>query len=288
MGAQRPQRMVTHQRCGQPADDDRRRLEVDPLVFDAHEHDPPERVLGDGHLQRLVGADHLHHQRSHLLPVLQDALDEQRCRLGVLVGLLLGRPGVVGLVEVVPGHLVDTHCTHRLQLWVDSLCDVFAEDEFVDEEARRVAEVEDEWVAQRLGLDEIALGAAHDIKQLFVEVECLREVSLDLHALVCRTAAIHNHSLCAEKTVVRRHAARLRLLAAARGARHRVCRLSSVSGTHTHSPVSGEENQHTNGKIARTRPDERTQKPKRRAPVCFSVCLSDSLSLGYTQQYAAK
>ena len=73
---------------------------MNALVLDAH-HDRPEGIVPvDGQCQR-QGRDHAVDQGTHL----------------VTVGLDLGdrRPVVVGIVEIVPGHFVDTDGEHRLR-----------------------------------------------------------------------------------------------------------------------------------------------------------------------------
>ena len=56
----------------------------------------------------------------------------------------------MGRVEIVPRHLVHADCHHRLQLGIEPVGNEPAGDQLVDEKHRRVGEVEDERVPERL------------------------------------------------------------------------------------------------------------------------------------------
>ena len=59
-------------------------------------------------------------------------------------------PIVVGRVEVVPRHLVDAHCHHRLDAGVETLRHEAAGGQFIEVEDGRMGEVENQWMPKRL------------------------------------------------------------------------------------------------------------------------------------------
>ena len=113
-------------------DQHRRGFKVDALVFDAHQNHP-ERVF-PADRQREVGlADNFVHHGPRLAPVVR--------HLGH------GRPVVVGVIQVIPAHLVHTDGEHGFELRVDALGDQAGQQQFVDEKSGSVAEVKNQRVA---------------------------------------------------------------------------------------------------------------------------------------------
>ena len=87
----------------------------------------------------------------------------------VLPGLLDCRPVVVAFVEVVPVHLVHSHCEHLLVLLIDPLTYYPMIQELVYVQARSVSEVEDQRVTQGLGPDVVGSLVAQQFEQFFVD-----------------------------------------------------------------------------------------------------------------------
>jgi hypothetical protein len=108
---------------------------MNPLVFDPHEDHP----------RRLVGRD-----RKREWHRLDEIVDKLPHRGAVALHGLDGGPVVMGRVEVVPRHFVDTHRHHRFQPGIEPGGDVAAGGELVDVEDGRMGEVEDQRVPQRL------------------------------------------------------------------------------------------------------------------------------------------
>jgi hypothetical protein len=134
--ADAPQRELPHHLDRQATNDDRRRLQVNPLVLDAHQNHPERIVPVDRHHQR-QGPDGLVHQRAH----------------GVAVRLDLGqcRPVVMRRVQIVPGHFVDADSEHGFEPRIDPVVGNPCNDQLVDVEGRRVPKIENQRVPQRLG-----------------------------------------------------------------------------------------------------------------------------------------
>mmetsp|Transcript_100682 Transcript_100682/g.260016 ORF Transcript_100682/g.260016 Transcript_100682/m.260016 type:complete len:765 (+) Transcript_100682:909-3203(+) len=167
---------------GRLAHDDAARLQVDALVLDAHEDDPPEGVLRDGQLQRLL-RDHLVHHLPHLAAVVEHPLEEALGLLRVLLRVCSGWPSVVIDVQIVPHHLIDAHRRLHLQLRVQAGLHVLAQHELVHEERRGVAHVEDGRVAERLVGNVERLRARVALVEALEDRERLVEVVADLLAL---------------------------------------------------------------------------------------------------------
>ena len=141
--------------------DHRRRFQVNPLVLDAHEDDPCRRIPADGKFQR-HRLDELVHQVADGRPVATDRRH--------------GGPVIVGLVEVVPRHLVHAHRHHRLEMGVDPRRDVSAGGQLVDVEDRRVREVEDQRMAEWLVALVIGGVVTDQVEEAVVERAGLVEV----------------------------------------------------------------------------------------------------------------
>lgn len=120
-----------------------------------------------------------------------DQLVDQRTH-GVAVGahLVDTRPVVTAFAEVVPAHFVDTDGEHRFETGVDALLDQAGEDQLVDEERRRMPEVEDQRMTQGDRLDVIRLRTGQDLEQLLVTVEGGVEVREDLGPFRFDVAAV--------------------------------------------------------------------------------------------------
>ena len=101
--------------------------------------------------------------------------------LGAVVpGLLDGRPVVVAFVEVVPVHLVHSHCEHLLVLLIDPLPYYPVIQELVYVQARSVSEVEDQRVPQGLRAHVVGSLVAQQFEQFFVEGVSVEEIFPDL------------------------------------------------------------------------------------------------------------
>ena len=142
--------------------DHARRLEVDPLVLDPHEDHPGRGVPGDRQFER-HRLDEVVDEFPHGGPVAADGGDR--------------RPVVMGRVEVVPRHLVHAHGHHRLEPGVEPGGDVTAGRQFVDVEHRRMGEVKDQRVAERLVADVIGSVVADQGEQPIVDLARLVEVA---------------------------------------------------------------------------------------------------------------
>ncbi|MPM48295.1 hypothetical protein SDC9_95019 [bioreactor metagenome] len=144
------------------ADQHRRGFEMDALVLDAHQ-DGPERIFPADWQAQWMGADDAIHDRPYLAAIGADFGD--------------ARPVVAGVVEIIPAHLIDPDREHRFQSWIETLGDQAGEQELIDEEGGRVAEVEDQWVTQADGFAEVGIVPHQDLEQRFVAVEgCVKIV----------------------------------------------------------------------------------------------------------------
>ena len=151
------------------ADQHRRGFQVDSFVLDAHQDDPPRVAPGDREGQRLA-ADQLLNRRSNRLAIGPD--------------LVHTRPLVTALVEIIPTHFVDTDGKHRFETRVDALLDPAGQQQLVDEESRRMAEVEDQRMAQADRLPEIRLIAGQHLEQLFIAIKGGMKIVEDLRAFL--------------------------------------------------------------------------------------------------------
>lgn len=101
-------------------------------MFDTHEYYPevaePSVDLGFG-----GGVDHIDDHFLNFLPKSPR--------------LFNGRPIVVAFVEVVPVHLIDSHCEYLLEFFIDAGFNYPVIDELVHVDCSGVTEVEDEWVS---------------------------------------------------------------------------------------------------------------------------------------------
>ena len=141
---------------------------MDALVLDPHQDHPGRALPGDGQRQR-HGQDVAGHQLPH-----PGAIGAQGSDRG---------PVVDALVQVVPAHLVDADGHLGLDHWVDPLPDLAVGQQLVHEESRGVPEIEDQRVAQRDGLGEVAPLVGDAVEQPLVQVEGLVEIGQDLLAL---------------------------------------------------------------------------------------------------------
>ncbi|MNE64955.1 hypothetical protein D3C80_1603980 [compost metagenome] len=90
----------------------------------------------------------------------------------------------MGLVQIVPAHLVHPYGHHGLDTGVEAAVDEARRQQLVDEEGGGVAVVEDEGVAQGDRLVEPGPLIGQAVKQAVVEIEGLTEVVEQLAALV--------------------------------------------------------------------------------------------------------
>ena len=159
----------------QLADQHRRGLEMDAGVLDTHQDGPGRAAPGDRQRQGEGGDDRVDHVADLAPEVL---------RLGH------ARPVVMGLVEVVPRHLVDPDREHRFEAGVDPFGDDAGDDQLVDVEGGGVAVVEDQRVAQGIGPQREGRIACQGVEQPFVELPGGVEIAADLVALGLRLAAV--------------------------------------------------------------------------------------------------
>ncbi len=178
LGAGRPVGLVLNPVDGQLADQDTGGFQVDPLMLDPHENDPGRAVPADGKGKGHGG----------------DGLDDRLSHLGA-VGpeIRHGGPVVIGLIQVIPAHLIDADCDLGLDPGVYPSIDLAIGQELVDEECRRVAEIEDEGVAERNGLREPAAVIRNTVVKALVEVIGLAEIVKDFSALGLDAVAIQKH-----------------------------------------------------------------------------------------------
>ena len=99
-------------------------------------------------------------------------------------------PVVVGLVEIVPAHLVHADGDHGLDAGIETAVDEARRQQLVDEEGGGVAVVEDEGVAQGDRLVEPGPLIGQAVKQAVVEIEGLTEVVEQLVTFVLGIVAV--------------------------------------------------------------------------------------------------
>ncbi|MNJ52572.1 hypothetical protein D3C77_479160 [compost metagenome] len=169
LGAGGPIGLRLHPGEGQLADQHAGGLQVDALVLYAHQDDPGRALPVDGQCDRHT-FDEITHQGAH----------------AATVGAQFGhrRPVVVGLVQIVPAHLVHPYGHHGLDAGIEAPVDEVGRQQLVDEEGGGVAVVEDEGVAQGDRLVEPGPLIGQAVKQAVVEIEGLAEVVEQLAALV--------------------------------------------------------------------------------------------------------
>ncbi|MNQ66596.1 hypothetical protein D3C85_810900 [compost metagenome] len=161
LAAAGPLGLGSHPGQRQLADQHAGGLEVDALVLCPHQDDPGRALPVDGQGQW------------HLL----DEVDHPGAHLGAVVSQL-GHPGpvVVGLVQIVPAHLIHPDGDHGLDAGVDATVDQAGRQQLVDEEGGGVAVVEDERMTQRDRLVEPGALIGQAVEQAVVECEGLAEV----------------------------------------------------------------------------------------------------------------
>ena len=145
-------------------------------MLDPHQHRPEGMVPPDGQGQGGL-ADHPIHRLPHLPAILPDPGHR--------------RPVIVGLIQVVPAHLVHAHGEHGLQPRVDPPGHQARQDKLVDEEGGGVPQVEDQGMAQADRLAGIGLlVVGQQLEEGFVAIEGRVEVTPDLGALGLRVGAV--------------------------------------------------------------------------------------------------
>ena len=144
-------------------------LDMDPLVFYPHQNDPPRTLLPDRQCHRQRG-DLFVDQFSYLIAVSPDRIHF--------------RPFVARPFEVIPGHLVDADGECRLELRVDPLVYHPGDHEFIDKKSGRMAKIEDQRVACRLGLFIKHRVIYKNREKIFEQIVGLVKVLSDLFALL--------------------------------------------------------------------------------------------------------
>ena len=152
---------------------------MDPLVFDSHQDRPERMVPVDGHRQR-QGPDRFVNAGAH----------------GVAVGFDLAqpRPVVMGRVKVVPGHLVNANGEHRLEPGIDPLVRDPGDDQLVDVEGRRMSEVENQRVPERLGPQVERVLRGERLVEPLVQAVGGVEILADLFTLLVRIILVQDGS----------------------------------------------------------------------------------------------
>lgn len=147
---------------------------MDALVLYPHQDHPGRALPVDGQGERHL-ANKIAHQRTDFGPIA--------AQLGDLW------PVVVGLVQIVPAHLVHPDGDHGLDAGIQPLVDQARRQQFVDEEGGGVAVVEDERMAQRDRLVEPGPLIGQTVEQRVVEIEGLAEVGEQLAPFLLGIAA---------------------------------------------------------------------------------------------------
>ena len=107
---------------------------MNPLVFNAHQNRPPRMLPVNWRAQRCL-FNNFQHRGTHLIAVV---FDLRGCR-----------PVITAVIQVIPAHLIHTHRKDGFKMWIDTLFNQFAEQQFVDEKCRGMAIVKNQRMAQR-------------------------------------------------------------------------------------------------------------------------------------------
>lgn len=113
-----------------------------------------------------LGVDGIEHHFLDLVPVVP--------------GLLYSGPVVVAFIEVVPVHLVHSHCEHLLVFRIHPLLDDPMIQEFVHVDAGSVSEVENQRMPQGLGTDVVCLLIPQNLEEFLVDGIGVEEIFPDL------------------------------------------------------------------------------------------------------------
>ena len=97
----------------------------------------------------------------------------------VFLGFCHCGPVVVGRIQVIPVHFVNSHCEHLLQFRIDPLFYNPWVKEAIDVDGSSVTVVEDEGMSEWLSLDVEGFIAGKHVEDLFVYFVCLGEVVLE-------------------------------------------------------------------------------------------------------------
>jgi hypothetical protein len=105
-------------------------------MLNAHKNDPHITLPCKGFLLTLFDQVDYH---------LLDPVSE-------IFGILDRGPLVMGLIQVVPVHLINADSEHSFILFVDSAFDQSFVNQLVDKKGRCMPKVKDKWMSQGLGL----------------------------------------------------------------------------------------------------------------------------------------
>merc|ERR1719232_1727972 len=154
-------------------------LKVNPFMLNAHDDVVPKGVTLDWPFHWLR-QHHLVNMLTDISAKIHHPLQESRGLLGIFTCFAATGPCILGTVALVQGHLVHTHTHLHLQ---DRINAHFAELlELVDIERRRVTEIKDGRMSERLVLLEKGMRHIHDFMKLLELRACFVEVLNDLCA----------------------------------------------------------------------------------------------------------
>lgn len=139
-------------------------LKVNSLMLDSHENYPKITVPVDLILLAL-----LYYLDDHIFDLISEGF-----------GILKRRPVIMGLIEIVPVHLIDSYSKHSFIWLIDSFLDESLINEFVGKECSSVSVVEDKGMSQRFGLFVQRSLVFNDCKEFFVKLISTEEIWKEL------------------------------------------------------------------------------------------------------------
>src|SRR5687768_5175302 len=129
---------------------------MNAFVFDTHHDRPPWAVPANGQSQRRF---------------TDEPIDDFPHSSAIGSHLFDGRPIVMGRIQIVPAHFIDTYCEHRFHFWVDAFSNQTREQQFVSKEGCRMAEVEYQRMTQGNRFFEVSCISPQCFEELLITVE---------------------------------------------------------------------------------------------------------------------
>ena len=141
---------------------------MNAFMFYAHHDGPPRTLPADWKSQRSF-TDQPVHQGAYGFPVRAH--------------LLYRWPVIMGSIQIIPTHLIDTNREHRLHSGIYPFRDQPCKQQLIRIKSRSMAQIENEWMAQGNGLFIVSIFSLKRLEKLLVAVQRSMEIIPDLLAL---------------------------------------------------------------------------------------------------------